>query len=72
MSEDFKHVGKDFEVPDGRPKVTGEARYVDDYQFSDLLHAKTVKSPYAHARVVNIDTSAAEAMDSVKAIITHE
>lgn len=72
MSEDFKHVGKDFEVPDGRPKVTGDAKFVDDYQFSDLLHAKTVKSPYAHARVVNIDTAAAEEMDAVKAIATYE
>ncbi|MFW5939041.1 MAG: xanthine dehydrogenase family protein molybdopterin-binding subunit [Halolamina sp.] len=72
MAEDFRYVGKDFEVPDGRPKVTGEAQYADDYQFSDLLHAKTVKSPYAHARVESIDTSAAEEMDSVVAIITHE
>ncbi len=72
MAEDFRHVGEDFEVPDGRPKVTGEARYADDYQFSDILHAKTVKSPYAHAKVVNIDTSAAEAMDTVKAISTYE
>jgi len=72
MAEDFKHVGKDFEVPDGRPKVTGEAKYADDYQFSDLLHAKTVKCPYAHARVVNIDTAAAEEMDAVKAVATYE
>ena len=67
-----KYVGQDFEVPDGRAKVTGGAKYADDYQFDNLLHAKTVKSPYAHARARSIDTSAAEAMDGVQAVITHE
>ncbi|QCC47146.1 xanthine dehydrogenase family protein molybdopterin-binding subunit [Halobellus limi] len=66
------YVGNDFEVPDGRAKVTGEAKYADDYQFDNLLHAKTVKSPYAHARVRNIDTSEAESMSGVQAVITHE
>jgi xanthine dehydrogenase molybdenum-binding subunit len=72
MSEHFMHVGKDFEVPDGRAKVTGRAKYADDYLFENLLHAKTVKSPYAHARVRSIDTSGAEAMSGVRAVITYE
>ena len=57
-NHDFQYVGQDFEVPDGRAKVTGEAKYADDYLFDNALQAKTVKSPYAHARVRSIDTSA--------------
>lgn len=72
MSEHFMHVGQDFEVPDGRAKVTGAAKYADDYLFNNLLHAKTVKSPYAHARVRDIDTSAAEGLPGVHAVVTFE
>jgi carbon-monoxide dehydrogenase large subunit len=64
------HVGQDFEVPDGRAKVTGRAKYADDYLVENLLHAKTVKSPYAHARIKDIDASAALEMDGVLAVIT--
>lgn len=66
------YVGEDFEVPDGRAKVTGEAKYADDYLFDNALHAKTVKSPYAHAKVRNIDTAEAEQMPGVEAIITYD
>lgn len=66
------HIGEDFEVPDGRAKVTGRAKYADDYLLENLLHAKTLKSPYAHAEVTHIDTSAAEAMSGVHAVITFE
>lgn len=72
MSGEFKYVGEDFEVPDGRAKVTGEAKYADDYLFDDVLHAKTVKCPYAHAKVKNVDTSAAEEMSGVLATATYE
>lgn len=72
MAGEFKYVGEDFEVPDGKAKVTGEAKYAEDYQFDDILHAKMVKSPYAHARITNIDTSAAEAMPGVVATATYE
>jgi len=72
MSENLQYVGEDFVPPDARPKVTGAAKYADDYLFDDLLHAKTVKSPYAHAEVVSIDASAAESMSGVEAVITYE
>jgi xanthine dehydrogenase molybdenum-binding subunit len=72
MSKNNKLVGENFQAPDLRPKVTGEAKYADDFLFDNALHTKLVKSPYAHARVKNIDTSAAEAMSGVEAIVTHE
>lgn len=75
MAHDFMHIGHDVE-PRGDlgmiPKVTGEAKYADDILFDNLLHAKTVKSPYAHAYVEHIDTSGAEAMTGVEAVVTFE
>lgn len=57
---------------DGRKIVTGEARYTADYRnrFPELAEAVVVRSDIAHGRVVDIDTSAAEAMDGVHAVIT--
>ena len=55
---------------DGADKVTGRAKYGVDYQAADLLHAKFVRSPHAHARIISIDTKAAEDTDGVHAIVT--
>lgn len=70
MSEDHLHIGDNFETPDSTAKVTGRAKYADDVMLDNMLHAKTVKSPYAHAYVESIDTSEAEAMSGVEAVIT--
>lgn len=73
MSEnEYTYIGEDFIPPDSVAKVTGAAKYAEDYQFDNILHAKTVKCPYAHALVRDIDTSEAEAMDGVVAIATYE
>ena len=53
---------------DGSPKSTGHAKYTYDYNPQGLLYGAFVRSPYAHARVTSIDTSAAAAMPGVKAI----
>ena len=53
-----------------RAKVTGRARYAEDFRAQGMLHARLLLSPYAHARVRNIDASAALAMPGVKAILT--
>ena len=55
---------------DGVDKVTGRAKYGVDYQAADLLHAKFVRSPHAHARIISIDTKEAEATEGVHAIVT--
>src|SRR6201993_2696330 len=53
---------------DSPDKVSGQARYTYDVKRPGMLFGKMVRSPYAHAKVVSIDTSAAEKMPGVKAI----
>ena len=55
---------------DGLDKVTGHANYGADLSLPGMLHAKFVRSPHAHARILSIDTSKAEAMPGVKAVVT--
>jgi carbon-monoxide dehydrogenase large subunit len=50
--------------------VRGKGRYIDDVNLPGMLHAAILRSPYAHARIVSIDTSAAEAHPKVHAVIT--
>ncbi len=54
---------------DGVEKVTGQACYGADVHLPGMLHAKVLRSPHAHARICRIDTSAAEAMPGVKAVV---
>ena len=56
---------------DGEDKVTGRAQYGADVHFPDMLHGFVLRSPHAHARIVSLDTSKAEAMPGVKAVVTH-
>lgn len=55
---------------DGVDKVTGRAKYGADIKLSGLLYAAMLRSPHAHARIKRIDTSAAEAMAGVRAVVT--
>ncbi len=50
--------------------IRGEGHYVDDVQLPGMLHGAILRSPFAHARIVSIDTSAAEAHPKVRAVIT--
>jgi aerobic carbon-monoxide dehydrogenase large subunit len=50
--------------------LRGEGNYVDDLNLPGMLHSAILRSPYAHARIVSIDTSAAEALEGVHAVIT--
>ena len=50
--------------------LRGKGNYVDDLQLPGMLHGAVLRSPYAHARIVKVDTSAAEAHPKVKAVIT--
>jgi CO/xanthine dehydrogenase Mo-binding subunit len=56
--------------PDGVDKVTGRAIYAADVQMSGLLHGKILRSPHGHAIIKSIDTSKAEALPGVKAVVT--
>ncbi|MFL5694501.1 MAG: xanthine dehydrogenase family protein molybdopterin-binding subunit [Ktedonobacteraceae bacterium] len=65
-------VGKSTRRQDGQDKVLGRTRYAGDMPVAGLLHGRLVLSPYAHARIVNIDISAAQAVPGVKAVYTSE
>jgi len=66
----YKYIGKDFPRKDGVEKVTGTAMYVYDMVLQGMLYARIVKSPYAYARIKSIDTSEAEKMPGVRAVVT--
>ena len=55
---------------DAAEKLRGDAQYVGDLVVPRMLHGQVLRSPYAHARIVSIDTSAADAMPGVVAILT--
>ena len=65
-----KLVGQDYTTPDLVAKVTGKAKYSEDFKVEGMLFAKLLCSPMPHARVARLDTSAALAMPGVKAILT--
>lgn len=63
-------VGAALPRAEGRDKVTGHARYAADVLPTTTLFAKVLRSPYAHARIVRIDASAAHELPGVRAVIT--
>lgn len=65
MTKRFHSIGRSEWRKDGIAKVTGAVRYTSDISLPRMWHARVCRSPYAHARVVSIDTSAAEAMGAV-------
>ena len=68
-SREYKVVGTRPIRHDGIDKVTGAAKYGADIQLAGMLHGKVLRSPYAHARIRGIDTSRAEALPGVLAVI---
>src|SRR5438094_3140177 len=67
---DRKLIGQNYTTPDLVAKVTGRAKYAEDYRADGMLFAKLLLSPMPHARVRHIDTRAALALPGVKAILT--
>src|SRR6266540_3879948 len=61
-------IGERASRVDGAVKVTGRAKYTYDLNPPGLLYARMLGSPYAHAKIVSIDVSAAEKMPGVKAV----
>ena len=70
MKSDNTLIGKPQRKVEGLDKSTGRAIYTDDVTLPGMLHGKILRSPHAHARILAIDTSRAEAMDGVHAVIT--
>ena len=69
MSE-LNYIGKSFRRKDGPDKVTGRAVYSQDVKLPGTLFGRILRSPHPHARIVRIDTSKAQALPGVKAVIT--
>src|SRR5262244_603731 len=69
-TRDVKGIGLSIPRPDGPDKVTGQVQYVADIRPKGLLHAKLLRSPHAHARIVSIDVSRARALPGVRAVLT--
>jgi len=67
---EYALVGKGVPRTDSIEKVRGEAKFTADLSLPGTLHAKVLRSPYPHARILNIDTSRAEKLLGVKAVIT--
>jgi xanthine dehydrogenase molybdenum-binding subunit len=67
-----KVFGQNYTTPDLVAKVTGKARYAEDYRVEGMLFAKLLVSPMPHAKVRRLDLSKALAMPGVKAIITDD
>ena len=68
----YKVIGSNVNRIDAVAKVTGKAKYVDDFYERDMLTGKVLRSPYAHAKIINIDVSEAKEIEGVEAIITYK
>src|ERR1700681_199984 len=66
----YKLIGKNYTTPDLIAKVTGRAKYAEDYRAEGMLFAKLLLSPVPHGHVRSIDMAEALAMPGVKAILT--
>ena len=67
---DFHVVNHSLPRRDGRVKVTGKAQYVADLKLIGMAYAKVLRSPYAHAKILSIDKSRAEAHPGVHCVVT--
>jgi CO/xanthine dehydrogenase Mo-binding subunit/aerobic-type carbon monoxide dehydrogenase small subunit (CoxS/CutS family) len=63
-------IGKNVRRIDTPSKVSGRLKYAGDMTMPGMLHVQVLRSPHAHARIVSIDTSAAEAMEGIAGVIT--
>ena len=69
---DYKLIGKEYTTPDLLAKVTGRAKFAEDFRAEGMLFTKLLLSPMPHGRVTSLDYSAAMAMPGVEAILTYD
>jgi len=65
-------IGHSHPRPDAVDKVTGAARFADDYSFPGMLYGATLRAAYPHARILSIRTGKAAASPGVHAVLTHQ
>lgn len=70
MNQSFSYIGKNVPKVDAFEKVIGSAQYGHDMKLPGMLHARILRSKYAHARIISIDTRRAQQVPGVKAILT--
>jgi 4-hydroxybenzoyl-CoA reductase subunit alpha len=70
LKKEFSVIGTRIPRIESSVKVTGEARYAADVKFPGMLYGKILRSPYAHAKIISIDTSKAVKLPGVKAVVT--
>jgi 4-hydroxybenzoyl-CoA reductase alpha subunit len=68
--DEYTVIGQSLPRVDATVKVTGEGRFVSDIQLPGMLYGKVLRSPYAHAKILNVDISKAERLPGVKAVVT--
>jgi CO/xanthine dehydrogenase Mo-binding subunit len=66
----YRHIGQRVPEIHGYAKVSGKAQFSDDVKLSNLLHAKILRSPHAHARILDVDVSKALALPGVVTVMT--
>jgi xanthine dehydrogenase molybdenum-binding subunit len=72
FGKQYKLIGKDYPTTDLYAKVTGKAKYAEDFRVDGMLFCKLLLSPVPHGRVKHLDVSKAIAMPGVKAILTQD
>ncbi len=72
MAQDYSVLGKRLPRVDAFEKATGRAVYAADIYLPGMLYGKSLRSPYSHAKIVNLDTSRARKLPGVKAVLTYK
>ena len=70
MEKQFSVVGRRLPMVDAAAKVNGSAQFTDDLVFPGMLYGKILRSPYPHARILNVDVSKALRLPGVKGAVT--
>ena len=70
QTDELAHVGKSLPMVDSREKAEGKAIYFSDLSLPGMLHAKILRSPHPHARILGVDLSGARALRGVHAVIS--
>ena len=71
MTANYRFIGKRTHRKDGVDIVTGKSQYIDDIRPGPMLHGKVLRSPYPHAKIIEIDTSKAKMAPGIRAVLTH-
>lgn len=66
----YKHIGKGINRLEDKRLITGSGKYIDDINVAGMAHAASLRSPFAHARIVSIDKAEAEALPGVILVMT--